>query len=186
MFLTHNRAFVKGIIPLTMGFKRVAINTGTITRLSALISLPLHCVTWLYALLNRAKPGYRSIIAQSWFDLLILESCSREHVTQSIKCLSILWRTVGRIWGEIIVVGEMHSIFQKLPSELPTTQSYRYCLASCVSVSSTWVPSNNLWKYSWKSLNCDDNESSSPSDNFGALHTGQWGCLIECKWMSSK
>jgi len=65
-FLTLNRASVKGILWLAKGFKRVAMKTGTTTCPSAFISLPLHCITSLYSLLNQARPEYGGIIARSW------------------------------------------------------------------------------------------------------------------------
>ena len=80
-FLTHNRAPVKRILSHTEGFKRVAAITGNITHPSSFISLPLHSITWLYGLLNWAKPGYGGIIAQSWLNLSILECCLRKEVT---------------------------------------------------------------------------------------------------------
>jgi len=89
-FLTHNRASVKGILWLAEVFNRVALKTGTITYPSTFIFLPLHCNTWLYDLLNWAKPGYGGSIAQSWLNMSILEYCSRKDVTQLIKCLCIL------------------------------------------------------------------------------------------------
>jgi hypothetical protein len=81
-------------------------------------------------------------------NLSILACCSRKDVTQSIKCFSIPRLTVWRILGMIIVVGEMHFIFQTTPSEVPTARSYRYCLSSHFSVSSPSVASILSWKYS--------------------------------------
>jgi len=89
-FITLNTASVKGILWLTKGSKRVGTITGTITRPSAFILLPFHCVTWEYGMLNRSKPGYGGIITQSWLNLSILEWCLSKDVTQSIKCLSTL------------------------------------------------------------------------------------------------
>jgi len=88
-FLMHIRASVKVILWVAEGFRRVALKTGTITRQSAFISLPLHCVTCLYGLLNWAKTGYGGIIAQSWLHSKILECCLRKEVTQSIESLLI-------------------------------------------------------------------------------------------------
>jgi len=147
--LTHNRASVKGIIWLAEAFKRVATKTETITRPSAFISLPPHCVTLLYGLLNAAKPEYRGIIAQTWSKLAILECCSRKDVTQSAKWLCIQRWMIGGISGLIIVVGEMHFILQMKPSKVPTAGSSGYCLASRLSISSPWVVSIIPWKYSW-------------------------------------
>jgi len=103
----HNRASVKGILWLDEGFKRVAKKIGTITCLSTFISLPLDWVTWLYWLVNRAKPAYGGIIARSWLNLSILESCSRKDITQSIKYLSIPWWMVWSISGTIIVIRDI-------------------------------------------------------------------------------
>jgi len=122
-FLMHNRASLKGILWLAQGLKRVAVKTGTIIHPSAFISLPLHWVTWLYGLLNRAEPGYGGIIAQSWWDLSILVCCSRKDLTETFKSLSIPIEMVWRISGTIIVVREMGFIFQKTPSEVPTARS---------------------------------------------------------------
>jgi len=88
-FLMQNRASVNGILRLTEAIERVTMKTGTITPLSAFISLPLYFVTWLHSLLNWAKPWYRGVITQSWLKLSILECSSRKDVTQSIRCLSI-------------------------------------------------------------------------------------------------
>ena len=147
MFLRPNRASVKGIVWLAKGFERVSTKTGTIPHLTALISIPLGCISWLYWLLNRAKPGYGGIIAQSWLNLAILECGSSKDVTQSIERLSIRRWKVSTISGTMIVVGEMHFIFQTTPSEVPTAWSSRYYLASRLSVSSPWVASIIFWKY---------------------------------------
>ena len=90
-FLTDYRAPVKGILELADGFKRVARKTGTITCMSAYICLPLHCGTWLYGLLNWVLPGYGGFITQSWFNLSIMECCSRKDVTQCNKFLTKPW-----------------------------------------------------------------------------------------------
>jgi len=69
----HNRASVEGILWLAEGFEKDTAITGTITLPSAFISLTLNWVSWLYGLLNRAKPGYGGIITQSWLNLSIPE-----------------------------------------------------------------------------------------------------------------
>jgi len=89
MFLTHIRSSVKGILWLTKGFERVEALTGIITRPRAILSLPIHCVSWLYGLLNQAKPSYGGIIAPSWWNLSILACCLKMAGTQSIKYSSI-------------------------------------------------------------------------------------------------
>ena len=167
-------------------FKWLAAKTEPITQQSAFNPSPLHWVTWLYGLLNRAKSGYGGIIAQCWLNLSILEWCSRKDVTQSIKCLSIPRWMVWIISGTIIDVREMHFIMQMTPSEVQTAWSSTYCAAFHLSVSSPWVGSIFFWKYSRQSLNCHDNAFPSAYADFGASHTGQWGYLIECKWMFSK
>jgi len=88
-FLTHNRASVEVILWLSKWFEWVTARTGTITHLSAFISLALHCITWRYGLLNQANPGYGGIFAQSWWNLSILQCCSRKDITQSTKCSNI-------------------------------------------------------------------------------------------------
>jgi len=186
MLSIHKRASVKGIFWLTEEFKWVAVKTGTITRLSTFFSLALHCVTCLYGLLNWAKPGYGSIILQSWLNLSILEWCSREDVTQYIKWLNIPRLTVWRILGTIIVCREMHFIFQKAPSVVPTTWSSRYCLASRLSVIFPSVVSIIFAKYSRYSLNCHDHEFHSPNDDLVASQTAAWDSVIDWKWMFSK
>jgi len=130
----HHRASVKGILCLAGGLQRVAMKTGTITRHSAFISGPLHCVTWLYGLFNIAKPGYGGIIAQSGLNLSIMECCSRKDVTQSDKWWRIPRHTVWSISSRIIVVGEMNFVIQLISCEVPTARSPRYCLASRLSL----------------------------------------------------
>jgi len=147
--LMHNRASVKGMLRLAKGCERVAAKTGTITCLSAFISLSLHCITWLYGLLNWSKQGYGDSITQSWLNMSILECCSSKAVTHSIKCLSIPRERIWRIPGTIIVIGEMHFIFQITPCESPAAQSSRYCLASHLSISSPWVTSSIFCVKSW-------------------------------------
>jgi len=147
-FLAHSRASVKGILWLAKGFKIVTPKTGTITCPSASISLSLHCVTWLYGLLNRAKLGYGDFISQSPLNLSYLQWCSRTDPNQSIKCISRPRYSVWTMPGTISVVGEMQYIFQKTPSEVANAQSSRYYLASRLSFSSLWVVSINFWKHS--------------------------------------
>jgi len=144
----HNTTSVKGNLWLAKGFETVAAKSGSMTHPSAFISIPLYCVTRLYGMLNWTKPGYGGIIAQSWLNMFILDCCSRKDITQSIKCLNILWWRVWRISGMIIVVRDMHFICQKTPSEVPITQSARYCLPSCLSMSTPWVASIIFCKYS--------------------------------------
>jgi len=137
----HNRASLKGILWLPEVLKWVAAKTGTITRPSSFISWPLHFINWIYSLLNRAKPGSGGIIAQSRLNFSILEWCLRKDVTQSIKWLHIPKSTVWRELGMILVIREIHFIFRKTPSEVPTALFSRYCLPSCLSISSHWVGS---------------------------------------------
>jgi len=101
----------------------------------ASISSRLQCMPWLYDLLSRAKLVYGGIITQRWFNVSILEYCSRKNVTQSIKCFSIPREKVWGISCTILVVWEMYFIFQTAPSEAPTTWSSRYFLHSHLSVS---------------------------------------------------
>jgi len=87
-FLMHSRASVKGILWIPEGFQRIAVKTGTIAGLTTFISRPLDLVRWLSGMLNRGKPGYGAIIAQSCVDLSNLECFLRNDVTQIIKCPS--------------------------------------------------------------------------------------------------
>jgi len=185
-FIIHNGAWGKGILWLAKGWKWVAMQTGTITHLSAFITLPLHCITWLYGLLNWVKPRYGGIIAQKWLNLSILECCLRKNITQSITRFSILRYKEWRILGTITVDGEMHFIFQQTPSDDTTTWSCRYCLASQVSILPPWVASILCWKYSRWNFNCHNYEFPTWNDDFGASHSGQLGCLTECKWIILK
>jgi hypothetical protein len=121
----HNSACVKGILSLAEEFRTMSAISGTMTFPSAIRFLPLHCISLLDGLLNPVKPGYRGIIAQSWLILSIVECCSMKDVTQSIKCYSIPGKMVQRIFGTIIVIWEIHSTFQKTPSDVPTTRSSR-------------------------------------------------------------
>jgi len=144
---THNRSSVEGIHSLANEFERVAAQTGTISHLSAFICLPLHWVTSIYGLLKRVKPGCGGIIALSWVTLSIPECCSRKDATLSIKLWSIPRYTVWRVSSKIIVVREFHFRFQKRPSGVLTARSYRYYLASILSISSRWVVSIIMCKY---------------------------------------
>jgi len=184
-FLTHNRASMKRILGLGKGFERVAAKTGKITPACALISLPLQCTTGLYGLLNWAKAVYGGITAQSWLNLSVLECCSRQDVTLSLKCLSIPRETASRLLGKVIVVVEMDYIFQKTSSDVPASRSSRYCVASQHSILSPWVANIISWKCSRISLTCQDDGFPSRNDMFGASHTGQCGGLIQCKWILS-
>jgi len=147
--LMHNMLCVDEILWLTERVERDTTKTGSFTLRSAIISRWLHYITWLYALLNRAKPGYGGIMPQSWLNLLILECCLRKDITQSIKCLNIPSKTVWRISGMRMVVGDIHFIFQKTPFEVPTSQWSTYCPSSLFSALPTWVPSIVRWMYIW-------------------------------------
>jgi len=82
-------------------------------------------------------------------------------------------------WGDAVIL-------QKMPCEVRTTETSRYCHASCLSVSFPWVTSAMSGTYSRQSHNCHDDEFPSPIEDFGALHSRQWGCWNECKCMCSK
>jgi len=138
-YVTHNRASVNGILWLTKQYKWVAANTGTIMCPSVFLSLLLHSIKWLYSLLNCAIPGYGSIIVLSCSNVSILQCYSRKGITLSIKFSSIPRWMVWRILCTITVLGEMHFLFQKTPSAVPTTWYSRYCLASSLSIPSLWV-----------------------------------------------
>jgi len=144
----QNRAYVKGMVSLATGFESVATKTRTITCPSALFSLPLHCVTSLYGLLNWVKPGYAGIITESWLIWSILECYSRKDVTKSTECFTTPWWKVWWISGTIIIIGEMHFISLMTQSEVLTTWSSRYSLAICLFIPSPWVTSIVFWKYS--------------------------------------
>jgi len=150
-FLMYHGASVKGIFWLAQRFKWVAAKTKTSTHPSVFIFLQLNYVTWLFPSLNWALWEYGGIIAQSWWNLLNVKWSLRKDVTQSIKCLSRAELTICRISGMIIVIGEMHSILQKKPSKVPTTRSWRHCLASHLSVLSLYVARIIFLKYCWKS-----------------------------------
>jgi len=110
-FLMHNRASVMGFRWHAEGCERVAVKSGTITSRSAFISLQLYCVSLLYGLLNRAKPGCWGIAARSGFNSSILEWGSKKDITQCITSLHIATYVVWRISSMIVVIGEMHFIF---------------------------------------------------------------------------
>jgi len=157
-FVMCKRSSVKGILWLGKGFESVTATTSKITCPSSFFYLLLNYVTWLYGLSNRVKSGYGVSIAQSRFNVSILECCSRKHVTLSGKCFSILRWITWRVSGRIKVIQNTHFIFLKLHSEVPTTSSPRYFLASCLLLSSPWVASIICRKYRSYSPNHRDNE----------------------------
>ena len=145
--LTHNRALLNGIRCLAEGFASVGTTTGTIRCSCAVICIPFHHVTWQDDSLNRAIVRYGNIILQSRLDLSMLQWYSWKDVTQSINCFSMPRLIVGRLLGTIKVIWKMHFIFQLTSSEVPTTWSSRYCLASYLSALFPWVRSIIFWKY---------------------------------------
>jgi len=80
----------------------------------------------------------------------------------------MVWMRLSRV----IVVGKMNFTFQVTHSDIRTTQSARYRLTSCISISSPWVASTIFWNYSRYSLNCHKDEYLNWNQNFSPSLTG--------------
>jgi hypothetical protein len=156
-FVIRKRSSVKGILSLANEFKCVTATTSKITCWSPFFYWILHWITGLYGLSNWLKSAYGVRVAQSWFNMSILECCLMKHVTQSSKRLSIPWWMTWSVSSRINVIQNTYFIFLKPHSNVRTTSSPRYSLAFCLSLKSHWVGSIIRRRNSSYSLNHRDN-----------------------------
>ena len=91
--------FFNGCHCLELGFNRLNTKSGRSVQPSILISLLYHCVIALYGFVNGVNPGYGDIWCQILLNRTIRLWCSRNGITQSIRCFKMARYMVWSMCG---------------------------------------------------------------------------------------